>query len=124
VESRNCRRYLSGRRSASVHAVQGTFDAQGPSARDVSVEHGVAHVGMAQQFLHGADVVSRGQEVRGETMPEGMATCRLQDPHLPHGCFDGPLHDLFMLMVVSLASRLIQPRRMIASIDPFSSSCH
>ena len=28
---------------------------------------------MAQKFLHGADVVAIGQEVRGERMPEGVA---------------------------------------------------
>jgi methionyl-tRNA synthetase len=34
----------------------------------MGVDHGGAHIGMAQQFLHGADVVARLQQMRGERM--------------------------------------------------------
>jgi hypothetical protein len=39
----------------------------------VGVNHSRANVLVAEQFLHGADVVPIGQQVRGERMPERVA---------------------------------------------------
>ena len=39
-------------------AVQGTADTAAASVQDVGVDHGRAHVAVAEQFLDGADVVA------------------------------------------------------------------
>jgi hypothetical protein len=35
---------------------------------DVRINHGGAHIRMAEEFLHGSDIVSRLQEVGGKRM--------------------------------------------------------
>ena len=36
----------------------------------MGVDHGGLHIAVAQQFLHGADIVAIFQQVRRETAPE------------------------------------------------------
>ncbi len=46
-----------------------TADAPSALVQDVRGNHGRPNVLVAEQFLHGADVVPVGQQVRGEGMP-------------------------------------------------------
>lgn len=39
----------------------------------------VRTLGVTEQLLHGADIVAVFEQVRGERMPQGMASCRLHD---------------------------------------------
>lgn len=52
---------------------------------DVGVDHGGAHVLVAEEFLHRTDVVAVFQEVGGEGMAEGMRC----NPFGDGGCFRG-----------------------------------
>jgi hypothetical protein len=65
------------------------------------VNHGGTHIGMPQQFLHCANVVTGLQQVGGKAMSKGMATRRLQDPRLPDSGLDRTLNDLLVLMLAS-----------------------
>jgi hypothetical protein len=40
---------------------------------------------MAEQLLYGSDIVAALDQVRGEAVPEGVATARLSDPCLLDG---------------------------------------
>jgi hypothetical protein len=53
--------------------VGGATNAPPTSVQNVRVNHGRANVAMAQPFLHGANVVAVGEQVRGKGMPEGVA---------------------------------------------------
>lgn len=56
---------------------------------------------MAEQFLYGADVVAVFQEVRGETVAEGMAGDVFGNVGLLRGVPDGFLHCAFVEMVTA-----------------------
>jgi hypothetical protein len=57
----------------------------------VGVDHGGAHVGVAEQFLDCADIVAVFEEVGGERVAEGVATGVFRDAALPDGFLDGAL---------------------------------
>ena len=44
------------------------------SAADVGVDHGRADVLVAEQLLHGANIIAILQQMRSKTVPEGVAT--------------------------------------------------
>lgn len=50
--------------------VHGAADACGATVEHVCVDHGRLHVTVTEQFLHGADVVSGFDQMRGEGMPK------------------------------------------------------
>jgi len=49
---------------------------------------------VAEQLLHGADVVAVLEQMRGEAMPQRVAARRLREAGPVHGTLDGALHDL------------------------------
>jgi hypothetical protein len=49
------------------------------------VNHGGAHIGMPQQFLHRANVVAGLEKMRRKAMAKGVTTRRLQDLRLENG---------------------------------------
>ena len=57
-----------------VGDVQGAGDAEAGFLEDMGVNLGGGNVGVAEEFLDGADIVARLEEVGGKRMPEGMAT--------------------------------------------------
>ena len=50
-----------------------------PLVHDVRVDHRRRHVGVAEEFLHRADVVAALQHVRGERVAQRVAAHRLHD---------------------------------------------
>ena len=80
----------------------------------MSVDNGRAHIAMTQQLLHGPDIVTRLEELRGERMPQRV-TCRaLGDACRADRLSHRPLHDaLVQMMAPPLPGRLIpvQARR-------------
>lgn len=58
------------------------------------VDHRGGHIGMAEQFLHGANVAAGLQQVGGETVAQRMRRGRLGDTGLLHGAFEGALEGL------------------------------
>lgn len=60
---------------------------------------------MSQEFLYGADVVARFQEVSGETMPKGMASSRSGDPYLPNRMGHGLLETTWIKMMTTSLAR-------------------
>jgi hypothetical protein len=59
--------------------VDGTTHTQPSAIEDVGVDHRGFHIGVAEQFLHGADIVAGFEQVSGEGMAEGMAADGLGD---------------------------------------------
>ena len=57
----------------------------------MGVDHGRAHVLVAEQFLYRADVVAGLQEMGGEGMAEGMSGCGFGDAGGADGVLDRPL---------------------------------
>jgi hypothetical protein len=71
--------------------VSGTSDASSSPVQDVSVNHRRFHVAVAQQFLHRADVVPVGQQVRGERVAKRVTGDSLGQTGLSRGLRDGLL---------------------------------
>jgi hypothetical protein len=74
-------------------AVQGAADAVGAAVRDVSVDHRGGDVLVAAEFLHGADVVTVLEEVRGEAVAQGMGGDDLGDVRREGSAGEGALND-------------------------------
>jgi hypothetical protein len=68
----------------------------------MGVNHRRAHLLMPQEFLYGADVLARRQQMGGERMAQGMTTHRFGNFGIPSGPLDGPLQDLLIQVMASL----------------------
>ena len=66
--------------------VQRTAHGEAALVQDVGVDHGGLDVLVAQQFLDGANIVTRFKQVGGKAMAEGVTTGALVDPG-PLDCF-------------------------------------
>ena len=66
------------------------------------INHRRANVLVAQEFLHGANIVAIGQEVGGEGMAERVAGHALRQSGLPHSLLDRFLDERFMNVVPAL----------------------
>jgi hypothetical protein len=62
----------------------------------MGVNHGRTNVAMAQQFLHGANVVAVGEEVRGKRMPKRVARDSFGESGLSDGGRHCPLNERFI----------------------------
>jgi len=73
----------------ALSVIQGGLDGEGAGVHDVGVDHGGAHVFVAQEFLDGADAVAGFEEVGGEGVAEDVgrdAFGHVCTPgRLPHG---------------------------------------
>ena len=78
---------------------QRTDDAVAAAVEDVSVDHGGADILVAQQLLHGPDVVAVFQQVGCKAVPESMAADRFLDTGKPHGLFHCPMQSGLVKMV-------------------------
>ena len=58
----------------------------------VRVNHGDAHVGMAEKLLDSLDVIARLQQVRRERMAQHVRRARLVDSRVLGRALDGALH--------------------------------
>ena len=64
-------------RNTSNLPVQGTFYTHRALSHDMSVEHRRSHIGVTEQFLDGANIGARLEQVGGKAMTKGMTTRRL-----------------------------------------------
>ena len=55
-----------------LFCIQGAVDGEGAGVHDVGVDHGGAHVFVAEEFLDGADAVAGFEEVGGEGVAEDV----------------------------------------------------
>ncbi|MEY2843032.1 MAG: hypothetical protein RI920_1069, partial [Pseudomonadota bacterium] len=69
------------------------------------VNHGGADIGMTQEFLHGADVIARLQQVRGKGMAQGMRRGLLTEPGQLNRLAKRPLKSHILHMVAPLDTR-------------------
>jgi hypothetical protein len=90
---RTLRSSLPSTGGSEVHVVDGAADAGWAAVEDVSVDHGCAHVAVAQEFLDGPDVAVVLQQVRGKRMTQGVTRGSFRDPGPAYGVLDGALHD-------------------------------
>ena len=65
------------RRPARLQVIQWTTYRQPASIQHMGVDHGGADIGVAQQFLHGADVGAGLQQMRGQTNAVACAPRRV-----------------------------------------------
>ncbi len=72
----------------------------------VRVDHGGADVLVTEQFLDCPDVVTGLKEVRGERMPECVATHVLHNPRLADGLLDCSLQNRLVNVMPSFFARL------------------
>ena len=72
-----CRLARSGIRFFGVDRLVGL--ASPTPIKDVGVDHGGAHVGVAEQFLHGANIVVALQQMRRERMAQRVRGGRFGD---------------------------------------------
>jgi hypothetical protein len=82
------------RQRAQTALVQRAGHAAAALVQNVGVDHGRADVGVAEQLLHGADVVAAFQQVGGEGMAQGVRRRRLVDARLLRRRLHRALHDL------------------------------
>lgn len=75
----------------------------------MGVNHGGFHVLVPEKFLNGPDVVAAFQELRGERMPESMASGSFGQAGLLHRAVDRLLDDGFVNVMPSLIARLRVP---------------
>jgi hypothetical protein len=74
----------------------------------MGVDHGRCDVAVAEQLLHGPDVVAVLQEVCGERVPESVAGRALRDPGRADRVMDRALdHGLVQVMAPALAGLAI-----------------
>ncbi len=70
-----------------------TADAPSAPVQNVRVNHGRPNVSVAEQFLHVADVLAVGQQVRGKRMPKGVARVPLGQSSLADSLLDRLLYE-------------------------------
>src|SRR5450756_2850886 len=68
----------------------------------VRVDHGRADVLVTKQFLDGADVVARLEQVGREGVAQGVAARVLDDAGAPHRFLHGPLNDALVNVMAAL----------------------
>src|SRR6185312_13292372 len=68
----------------------------------VRVDLGGCNILVAQQLLHGADVISRLQQMRGERMAQRMRAHRLDDARTATGAFHGARQQRLVKVVPTL----------------------
>lgn len=73
-------------------SVEWAAHAQARFGHDVRVDHGCLDIFVAEQFLHGANVVAVLQQVRRERVPQGVAGDSLADPRHVGGLLDRSVH--------------------------------
>ena len=64
--------------------IERTAHTHSSTVEHMRVQHRGGHVAMPQQFLHGADIISRLQQMRRERMAEGVARRSLADAGAQH----------------------------------------
>lgn len=79
----------SSRGSASYHLssaglVQGASHGAAAVVQHVGVDHGRFDIRVAQELLHGSNIIAAIQQMRGERMPEGMTRGPLADARATH----------------------------------------
>ena len=78
----------------------------------------VAHIGVTEQLLHGANIGARLEQVRGKAMTKGMTTRRLRYSRLVHSRLDRALHDFFVSMMADRSARVRIPAQRVRREDP------
>ena len=73
----------------------------GAFVQDMGIDHGGLDVGVAEEFLDGADVLSGLQQMGGEAVPKAVRREANRQPALPDGLLNRPLNKLFVNMVTS-----------------------
>jgi hypothetical protein len=82
------------------------------------IDHGRLDILVAEEFLHGPDVVARLQQVRGEAVLEGVAGRMLWNAGLAHCGLHGPPDEgLIDMMAALLAGGRIPPALLLGK-DP------
>lgn len=87
-----------------LQKIRGAPYPQWAAVEHMGVDHGGAHILMAQQLLDGADVLAPLQQVGGKRVPEGVAAGLLGYPSLGDGSLHRLLHHARVQMVAALVT--------------------
>lgn len=82
-------------------SIQRATHGQAAALEDVGVDHGGAHVLVAEEFLHRTDVVAVFQEMGSEGVAEGVAGNALANPGLLGGLPDCSLQVALVQMMAA-----------------------
>src|SRR5437870_5739930 len=85
--------------------VKRAVDRTAAALQHMGIDHGGTHVLVSQEFLQGTDIVAVLQQMRGETVPQGVTAAALGDAGLLESLFYGSLEHRFRHMVSALNSR-------------------
>ncbi|GFR79864.1 hypothetical protein ElyMa_005886400 [Elysia marginata] len=81
------------------------MDTPPPFIKDMCVYHRCIHIGVAKQFLHGANIVTAFQQVGGKTVTEGMAAGVLMNAGLVNRLPDSFLNTAWLDRVAPSVTR-------------------
>src|SRR5215468_5646527 len=93
------RRTSPDRRPRSLLAIERAAHPAGTLRHDVCVDHRRVEVGVSEQLLHGANVVTVFQQVRRKAMPQRVTARRLGELRRVYRSLYGTLNDLLVQMV-------------------------
>lgn len=78
--------FIISRTGITSQTVSRAADTTSASVQDVRVDHCRANVFVAQEFLHGTNVVAIGQQVSREGMAKGVTGDTFRETGLFHRC--------------------------------------
>ncbi len=81
--------------------VQWTHHTLAAPVQNVSVNHRSGNIRMAEQFLHGADVIAGLQQVRSKRMAQSVRCGGFSQLSIAHRLFHRALHALFIHMMAA-----------------------
>ncbi len=84
----------------------------------MGVDHGRAHIAVAEQFLHGADVGAALRQMGGEGVAQGVHRDRHGQPSLARRELEVSLQPFFMQVVAPLGARTRVDRQLRRREDP------
>jgi hypothetical protein len=94
---------------SELRRVERTADATCAVAQDVGIDHRRGDVAVAQELLHGSDVVSTFEQRRSKGMAEGVTRHSLPHPRCLRGIGHGSLNDRLVQMMPPLFPFAILP---------------
>src|SRR5581483_5964388 len=94
-----CRPPTQARRSGFSQLIERTYYTLAAAVEHVRVDHRCRYVGVAEQLLHGADVVTRLQQVRGERVTQNVRRDLLGDAGTPRRFTHGALYRFRIYMM-------------------------
>ena len=89
--------------------IEGTPHAAGAVTENMRTDHRRRDIAVAEQLLHGPNIMALLQKVGRKRVPERVARHPPRDPGLGTGAVDGALHNRLVQMIAPLFSLAVPP---------------